>query len=245
MTEVLSLLPGWSCSPTALQPLADCLRPALEVRLEALPLSANPANWLDELDERLPRGGWLGGWSLGGMLAAQLAARRGGDCPGLVTVASNACFSSREDWPEAMPLATFEAFRESFQQDPAGTLKRFTVLCSRGGSAPRQSAQRLQALQHGWSPEALAAGLCLLAELDGRDALRQYAGPQLHLFGADDALVPQGGAASLQALLPQAQIEMIAAGHALPLETPELLSERIRAFILAATKRQRALGVRP
>lgn len=233
MTEVLSLLPGWSCSPATLQGLADCLRPGLSVRLEALPLSANPGDWLDELDERLPLDGWLCGWSLGGMLATQLAARRGERCAGLITLASNACFRQREDWSEAMPLATFAAFREGFQQDPTGTLKRFTLLCGRGGAEPRQTAQRLHAMQSGWSPEALQAGLHLLDELDGRAALLQYQGPQLHLLGVGDALVPHGCTARLEALLPQVQVETIAAtGHALPLEATELLAERMRAFIL-------------
>ncbi len=110
----LTLLPGWGLGPAALQPLVAALNEqGLPTELAELPAleSADPEVWLDELDARLSADCWLGGWSLGGMLAGALAARRGARCPGLVTLASTACFVARADWPSAMAADTFAAFR--------------------------------------------------------------------------------------------------------------------------------------
>lgn len=103
MRETLILLPGWGLDGAVLQPLADALGYELSVQVPALPRlgSAATADWLDELDTRLPHDCWLAGWSLGGMLATALAARRGERCRGLITLASNACFVASDSWPTA------------------------------------------------------------------------------------------------------------------------------------------------
>ena len=106
MRDRLVLLPGWGLGVSPLEPLAEALRALderLRVEIEPLPvlLSTDLDDWLDELDSTLPDNVWLGGWSLGGMLASELAARRGDRCCGLVTLASNPSFVSREDWPSA------------------------------------------------------------------------------------------------------------------------------------------------
>ncbi|MCO2003957.1 transporter, partial [Pseudomonas aeruginosa] len=101
MRDHLILLPGWGLGSAPLEPLRDALHerePHLNVLIEPLPSLDDAADWLDELDDNLPRDSWLAGWSLGGMLAGELAARRGDDCRGLLTLASNPCFRVREDW---------------------------------------------------------------------------------------------------------------------------------------------------
>ncbi|MDO8698544.1 MAG: alpha/beta fold hydrolase, partial [Pseudomonas sp.] len=118
MRNRLILLPGWGLGSAPLEPLAGALQglqPSLRVQIEPLPAlgSADLNEWLDELDANLPENTWLGGWSLGGMLATELAARRGERCCGLITLASNACFVARSDWPQAMPEAVFAAFLAS------------------------------------------------------------------------------------------------------------------------------------
>ena len=89
MRETLILLPGWGLNGAVLQPLAEALGSNMQVQVQvpALPRlgSAAAADWLDELDTRLPHDCWLAGWSLGGMLATALAARRGKRCRGLIT----------------------------------------------------------------------------------------------------------------------------------------------------------------
>ncbi|MAE22854.1 MAG: transporter, partial [Pseudomonas sp.] len=109
MRETLILLPGWGLDGALLQPLAKALGGDMQVQVSALPRlsSAAAADWLDELDTRLPHDCWLAGWSLGGMLAAALAARRGERCRGLITLVSNACFVASAAWPTAMPAQTY------------------------------------------------------------------------------------------------------------------------------------------
>lgn len=234
MRDRLILLPGWSFGAAALQPLQEALEqraPNLHVEIAELPENAAPGAWLDELDARLPAEAWLAGWSLGGMLATQLAARRGEACPGLITFASNACFASREDWPTAMRAEIFATFRQAFGLDAEQTLKRFSLLASRGAFDPRTLARQLQVTQPRTPIEALGAGLSLLAELDGRAALRAYSGPQLHLFARHDALVPVAAADALLAWLPDLEVELFDASHGLPLECPDQVARALLGFI--------------
>ena len=231
MTERLVLLPGWSYPAAVLQPLAGALHgDALRVELAELPALEDPQQWLDELDARLPPDCWLGGWSLGGMLAAELAARRGAACHGLITLASNACFVQREDWPVAMPAAQFADFRDGVAAAPAAALKRFDLLAVRDADEPRALARQLAA--RGDSSAALLAGLDCLAQLDLRAALREWAGPHLHLLGGRDALVPREVARALGELAPNARIELLDdASHALPLSHAAQTAAAILAFI--------------
>lgn len=235
MRDQLILLPGWAFGPAALQPLCEALReqtPDLDVIIEPLPELADAEAWLDELDARLATDSWLAGWSLGGMLATQLAARRVDNCRGLITIASNPCFRARSQWPEAMAADIFDAFHEAFRIDPDETLKRFCMLCSRGGFDPRTLARQLQVSQSQSSVAALNAGLQLLAQLDGRDALHGYFGPQLHLFAGNDALVPPAGYEAMRRWMPGATAELFAgASHALPLERADDVAAAILAFM--------------
>lgn len=235
MTEHVTLLPGWGFGPAVLEPLREALRaqaPALQVQVLPLPASDASDTWLEQLDDQIPPGSWLVGWSLGGMLATQLAARRGAGCPGLITLASNACFRTRSDWPTAMPGEVFDTFCQAFDLGPEETLRRFSMLCSRGAADPRTLARQLQVVTDALPSGVLGAGLALLARLDGRPALKAFEGLQLHLFGEGDALVPVAAAEALARLLPQARIEVLAgASHALPLERPDEMAACLLALI--------------
>lgn len=235
MRDRLILLPGWAFGPAALEPLAELLRerePHLHVEIAPLPVLERPDAWLDELDAQLPVGAWLAGWSLGGMLATQLAARRGDSCPGLITLCSNPCFRSRDDWHTAMQAEVFDAFEAAFQLGPEETLKRFSLLCSRGGYDPRTLARQLQVSLLEQPQAVLAAGLRLLAELDGRGAVARYVGPQLHLFAGGDALVPVAAAEALLACVPDVEVDVLAnASHGLPLERADDVATAMLAFM--------------
>ena len=240
MPDQLVLLPGWAFGSAALQPLCLALSeqmPDLEVVVEPLPEQAEADAWLDELDHQIPQDSWLAGWSLGGMLVTQLAARRGDACRGLVTITSNPCFRSRIDWSRAMDEDIFDAFHEAFRLDHQEALKRFRSLCSRGGFDPRTLARQLQVSQSQASHEVLDAGLQLLAKLDGRAALRDYFGPQLHLFGGRDALVPVSAADALASWMPGVSVEVLAdASHALPLERADEVARAMLALIRGARR---------
>ena len=237
MRDRLILLPGWGLGTAPLAPLAAALHgldERLHVQLEPLPeLDSNdPAEWLAELDASLPQDSWLGGWSLGGMLASRLAALRGERCCGLLTLASNPLFVARPDWLPGMPAATFEAFRQGCAADPVATLKRFALLCSQGAPDARGLVRQLLAGTPVGQPGRLSLALDLLAALDGRAALQRFRGPQLHLFAADDALVPVAAAQALLVLQPDVEVGVIGvASHAFVLERPHELAGSILAFL--------------
>jgi len=234
MSETLALLPGWGLGPAALEPLATALRaarPQATVTVYSLPDSGDPEQALAALDHAIAPGAWLLGWSLGGMLAVKLAERRARACPGVITFASNACFVSRDGWPEAMASKTFEAFSAHCSADQAGTLKRFGLLCAQG-------SQRGRALLKGLNLDttyATAQGLALLAALDNRSALQAISLPQLHVYASADALVPTGAASAIGHVAPAACIEAFEGSHAMVLEAPDVLASRAWAFIEEAT----------
>ena len=237
MRDRLILLPGWGLGVSPMEPLAAALHGLnehLRVQVEPLPAlaSSDLDEWLDELDASLPDDAWLGGWSLGGMLASELAARRGERCCGLLTLASNPCFVTRDGWPNAMPGATFEAFLAGCHADAPVTLKRFGLLCAKGAADPRGLARLLTSAAPQTPSDVLMSGLELLAQLDTRDALVAYRGPQLHLFAGLDELVPAEAASDLLSLLPDVEIGLIEqAGHAFLLEDPHGVAGAIQAFL--------------
>lgn len=237
MRNRLVLLPGWGLGRSALQPLVATLRaidPGLQVDIQDLPsvVSSDPQDWLDKLDRQLPRNAWLGGWSLGGMLAAELAARRGDDCCGLITLGSNLSFVSRPDWPHGMAVDTFQTFLEGCRYHTQVTLKRFISLCSQGAQEPRSLARLLSASLPEPAPEQLIAGLEVLSQLDTRAALQAYGGPQLHLFAGCDALVPAEVAGLLLEELPDVEVGLLeGSAHGFVMETPHELAAAIKAFV--------------
>lgn len=233
MRDRLILLPGWGLGVSPLEPLAAALQGLnehLRVEIEPLPVlaSAQLDDWLDELDAAVPQDVWLGGWSLGGMLASELAARRAERCCGLVTLASNPRFVSTEEWPGAMPSATFDAFINGFREAPNTTLKRFSLLCSDG----KAMASLLLNGAPNAQPDTLLAGLELLATLDTRQALKAFNGPQFHVFAGQDGLVPAQAASDLLALLPDVQVGLMEqACHAFLLQAPHELAAAIQSFL--------------
>ncbi|RRV40822.1 alpha/beta fold hydrolase [Pseudomonas sp. o96-267] len=238
MRETLILLPGWGLDGALLQPLAKALGGDMQVQVPALPRlsSAAAADWLDELDTRLPHDCWLAGWSLGGMLAAALAARRGKRCRGLITLASNACFVASDTWPTAMPAQTYAAFYEGCQEKAGATLKRFAMLCAQGGADARGLSRQLQSHLSTSDESALLAGLRLLASLDNRAALAAYNGPQLHLLAEQDALVPAAAGDALLALLPAGEVDVLEeCGHAFVREQADTLAVLMLDFIREAS----------
>lgn len=237
MSKHLVLLPGWGLGVVPLQILAqqlDAALPQLTVQIQPLPdMRGKSAEALIALlDQQLPKDCWLMGWSLGGMLATALAAYRQSACAGLISYASNPCFVARETWPAAMPVDTFTAFRQLCTEDFAAGLKRFVLLCSQGAAQPRVlSRQLLEAAAVTDSGYALA-GLDLLAELDNRVAISAFAGPQLHLFAEQDALVPSLALSRVRALNAQATVEFFGHSHAGLIVEAQLLAQRIADFVL-------------
>lgn len=236
MSKQIVLLPGWGLGVVPMQCLAEELQAALPdftVLIQSLAdmTGQGAAEVIQLLDQQLPSDCWLVGWSLGGMLATALAAQRQLACAGVISYASNACFVAREGWPEAMPVTTFTEFRALCSNDPAAGLKRFALLCSQGAEQARQLSRQLQELVQVEELAGALAGLDILAELDNRAAISTFAGPQLHLFAEADALVPFSAANALRGLNAQATVEVLGQSHASVVAEPQVLAQRIVAFI--------------
>ncbi|WFF42641.1 alpha/beta fold hydrolase [Salinicola endophyticus] len=260
----LVILPGWALGVTPLEPLANALGqrlPGWEITLldyatldapEGGRLAGHDVDtWLAALERALPDGAWLCGWSLGGMLATALAARRVARTPGLISLAANACFVARPGWQTAMAVETFDAFRQGYQQAPVRTLGRFAQLVVQGGETQRprrvRSARELAAAGAQTPPDQALAGLALLEALDLRARLGRLSVPQLHLFAADDALVPCGACDAVAECLPASgRAERIAAaGHAFPLARATETAERIATFITSSRAERADAGGQP
>lgn len=239
MTDI-SLLPGWAMAAQTMQPLSEALLerlPGSRVQCHGLPgiqLSSMEPD-LAALAERLAPG-VLVGWSLGGMLAVQLQRRFPERFSAVVTIASNACFVERADWPAAMPTETFKQFYADMRSDPAKTLKRFALLVTQGSAQRRDLGKSLQWDESG--PEQRLHGLAMLAILDNRVPLARSSARMLHCLAAHDALVPAAAAEPLRQLKssPGSTAQVVIhpeASHALPIEQPLWLASQIAGFLEA------------
>lgn len=243
----LVFLHGWGSDSSLWQPLCQLL-PGQHNFVD-LPGVGNFDSELPDLDtfltqvaEQLPHNCYLVGWSLGGMLAAQLA-RRSDRVRGLVTIASNAVFVARPDWPEAMEPATFAQFLADFANTPVETWTRFCALQTLGDSKRKIVATllRQQSAPTSVNHVAWLQGLRWLEQLDNRQILAELSIPQLHLLGAGDALVPATAASRLRDLLPvTAEIEVLSdRGHAPHLSDPETVAARLKEFFVPRLDKRR------
>lgn len=233
----ISLLPGWALAADAMQPLAAALAPRLPgwvIQHHALPVLqlSTLEDDLVALAAQLPAG-VLVGWSLGGMLAVQLQRRFPQRFSRVVTIASNACFVVRKDWPAAMPAETYKVFLHDLRVQPDKTLKRFALLVTQGGEQAK-SLSRTLPWDSADADQRLHA-LALLGVLDSRAALKAAGAASLHCYGGRDALVPVAAAQAVEQLGTHLQVAIHGqSSHALPLEQPDWLAEQIAAFLSPA-----------
>ncbi|MBI2380741.1 MAG: pimeloyl-ACP methyl ester esterase BioH [Gammaproteobacteria bacterium] len=168
---------------------------------QALDLDALVAGVLDVL----PAQAHLLGWSLGGMVAMALAARHPQRVARLVTVASQPCFRSKDDWPHAMALATLDKFTAQLEADYADTLQKFLALQALGSEHAKDDIRLLKetVFAHGPAkPDALRAGLKVLHDADLRGELAAIRAPWLRVYGRLDGLVPVRAAQAHAELAP-------------------------------------------
>src|SRR5690625_2385334 len=249
----LVLLHGWAADRRTWQPLAEKLSESFDVQTLDLPgFGDSPAEagesteapdrlaaTLERLAAALPERCVLVGWSLGGMLATLLAQRLSERIAGLITIASNACYVVRPDWPNAMPLDTFESFRAAFVDNAAACLKRFAVLQAHGDDESRVVTRQLREWQHlpdGPQQVAWSESLDLLRALDLRSALQVLEVPSLHLFGAGDALVPVAAASDFPTQGHRQVHIMEGCGHAPHISQPRRVAGLMEAFLADVTR---------
>jgi pimeloyl-[acyl-carrier protein] methyl ester esterase len=133
-------------------------------------------------------------------------------------VAGTLRFVDAPDWPHAVQGRTLEQFGRALKGDHRATLDRFLLLQVRGsdeGKATLRDLRRRLAAAPEPCPEALEAGLALLASVDLRAEAAELGVPSDWLLGERDTLAPVGAAAELERLVPGARVRPIpGAGHA-------------------------------
>lgn len=198
-------------------------------------------DYIAELAQALPQRCVLLGWSLGGMVATCLAGRYPDKIAGLITLAANAVFVQCDDWPEAMPAATYQQFSQSFATRPEATYQRFLGLQSQGDRHRKALSQRLRthSSEHSVSLHNLGPGLAWLAQIDNRAALATLPMPHLHILGEADALVPATAGERLSGF-ERATVQVVdGAGHVLPwCDQPGM-----RSWILGWLEAQGLVGI--
>jgi malonyl-CoA O-methyltransferase len=241
-------LHGWGSDSRTWQLLCDLL-PGRHTFVDLPGFDSTQTDTLDldsfltQTGAQLPQNCVLVGWSLGGMLATQLAHRHSDKVSALITIASNAVFVARDDWPEAMARVTFEQFYSDFEQDAPATWTRFCALQALGDSRRKIVTQQLrqQIPPKAGQEAAWRQGLRWLEALDNRQLLAELTIPQYHLFGAADALVPVTAADHLRQLLPpSAVVEVIpATGHAPHLADPALIAQKLNDWLAPPLDKRR------
>jgi malonyl-CoA O-methyltransferase len=247
----LVLLPGWGMSAEVWRGWLPLLRRRCNVVLLDLPgfgrspaqTNLSIAELLDQLKYFVPRHAVLLGWSLGGALALAFDARFRGHCAGLMTLTCNPCFVANDEWPTAMPTATFAQFQTRLAENTAGTLRRFLTLQVRGGDDERDMLRWLRTVEAcGASPQTLAWALNLLAQFDVRGALQLCEVPGVHILGSADALVPLAAAAHIAALAPQHWLVVLdGAAHIPFISHADLCWQHLDRLITIAKLRPRTL----
>lgn len=193
----LVLLPGWGSDATIFSTLVSRLTPYFNLHLGSWTEPQCIADTAVALREQLletllthtpEKAIWVG-WSLGGQLALEVAGRYPERVERVMTLACNPCFVQKDDWRSAMPVLEFNQFCQAFKDSPSTALKRFQTLQTLGSPDRRSLVNVLASSKTSLSTDALYLLLNLLAE-DLRERVQQLNVPQMHCYGALDALVP-------------------------------------------------------
>ncbi|MEZ9523236.1 pimeloyl-ACP methyl ester esterase BioH [Enterovibrio norvegicus] len=237
----LILIHGWGMNSAVWQQLLPRLTDRYRVHCVDLPgyghSQPTDAFSLEEMAQCLlnnsPQHAIWVGWSLGGMVATQAALLAPERVQGLVTVASSPRFAAEHGWRGIKPQV-LSAFSAQLEDDFSSTVERFMALQAMGSPTARQDIKWLKkaVLSHpSPQPEALKAGLDILAEADLRPQLHNISVPWLRMYGRLDGLVPVRVAQELDVLAPQSQRQIFAnASHAPFISDPEHFSEELLSF---------------
>lgn len=235
MSAPLFFIPGWCLGRGPLTALAD----AHGGRFFDLPgygtapLITDFAAATADFAERLPAGATLAGWSLGAQLALAIAARFPEKVGKLVLIAGTTSFIQRDGWPHAMPPAMLAEFTAGMAADAQAMLPRFVGGFNRGdANAKSVTAELLKLADPLPEDRVLASGLAWLREVDLRPLAPQVRAPSLLIHGAADPLMPPAAAEALAALMPAAQLSILAdCAHAPFISQPAICHARLAAFL--------------
>lgn len=224
----LVLLHGWGLHSGVWRDFLPLLTPHVHVRCIDLPGSGRsramtiPAT-LDGMVEAVmqaaPARAIWAGWSLGGLVALAVAVRHPESTTALVLLAATPCFVQRSNWATAMPLAHFEEFSRTVEQDAGVALKQFLALQCKGSDTMKNDLRFLQeTLRQQTMPASstLIAGLDLLAASDLRESVKTMSIPLLALLGEHDDLVPAAVGVALRELNPRCTALVVAEAAHVP-----------------------------
>ncbi len=260
-TTVCLDLPGHGASPWPpgfhdIDSLADPIIASLEAAIDHVhgrTVRCETTAGMQEVEQRreqLPRHGrrsdsampggdgcFVVGWSLGAMAAIAAAARRRGLVRRLVLVAATPKFVRAPDWPHAVEQSALNDMAGRLLGDFHATVRDFLLWQVHGDENAREALRLLRAkIKAGGEarPEALSAGLQVLAMADLRPRLPALDVPTLVIAGERDRLShPQAGAA-LASALPQARLRIVErAAHAPFLSHPEEFCADVAQFLAA------------
>jgi 3-oxoadipate enol-lactonase len=121
------------------------------------------------------------------------------------------------------------AAREGMHAIEAASLARSYPDYYRAQDPQRFAAYRGTFLAN--DPVAYGHANMAFADCDLGDAIAALRAPCLLLAGEDDALRPPDQVRLLTAQIPHARFETIKSGHIMPVQAPEPMAERLRAFL--------------
>ncbi len=239
MNQKILLITGWGGGTK----LLNSFKQALENKGHSVEL-INIFNALDEhalqrQAEKAKAFDVIIGWSLGGQLATLLAdqiSKQYHQQKILITLASNPCFVEscieNAEWHTAMPQATFQSFKQSFQQDAIATLKKFGFMVCQGVKTTKEDFATLQSLIQPQNLDILKQGLNCLEQLNNVNILKNYAGHQYHLFAKQDFLVSYKVAENFQNFNAKfLETELISGSHGFPVFQYDSITDKICQYL--------------
>ena len=236
LSKKILLITGWGGGAELLKPLHEALEQNGHSVERLNIFNALDDEVLQQHVERAVKFDMIVGWSLGGQLATILVnqiQQQYAEQKVLITLASNPCFVAQADWTTAMPIETFFAFKQSFEQDAITTLKRFGLLVCQGTSSAKKDFVAMQRLIQPQPIALLKQGLQLLEQLNLVSMYQNYQGHQLHVFAEHDALVPYQVMRKIKDLAAKnlSVISVEGASHGFPCFMVEQTAQIIEGFI--------------
>lgn len=242
----LVLVHGWSMHSVVWRDLIPMLATDFTLHLVDLP-GHGKSEWqagdfeldslLETLHQQLPEQVAFLGWSLGGLLGLLFSQRYRQQVTRLSLLAATPCFVQKADWSSAMAADVFNQFASQLSDNQNDALQRFLLLQARGSYHSRETIRILaqqMAIAQSPNSEALAAGLAVLINADGRQQLTEIMCPIQLILGQRDNLIPQTVLAAVKQLNPGVNTHLITgAGHAPFISHPTECYQRIHSFLTA------------